>query len=196
MNYAAITLLEKYLQAKPRYLSLSFTQCWNKNVQQFCMKQFLRLSLQMSESVLVCCLKQTLVLWQCLPSSSSEGNMGIVRVVALPGKGERAELCAARAPSKPLSPRITSVFHSLDNLQLKVPLPSSSHVEIVVLMPNSHCRATTVHVKGLQGVSGKRSVEQAFGFTSLELLFQAFCTLRLTSQQFMQLCTIQHPPAL
>lgn len=44
---------------------------------------------------------------------------------------------------------ITGVFRGLDNLQLKVLLPSSSLVEIVVLMPNSHCKATTMDVKGL-----------------------------------------------
>ena len=91
--------------------------------------------------------------------------------------------------------RITGVFHGLDILQLKVPLPSSSLVEIVVLMPNSHCRATTVDVEGLQGVSRKRREEQAVGFTSVELLFQAFC-IQLALQQPMQPCTIQHPPAL
>lgn len=68
----------------------------------------------MPEAVLVWCLKQRLVLWQRLPGSSSEVNVGIVSVEAVPGK-ERVELCAAGAPSK-FHHQETSVSRTVNSL--------------------------------------------------------------------------------
>lgn len=215
MNYAAITVSGKYLQAKPTYLLVSFLSpnIEMKMCSSFradCCCDYLCRSL----SLYLFVAQHRGWMWQCLPSSSSEGNVRIGRVVALPGQWESSELCVFGAPASPrcqesqmtqsvgqwilswmtslptvsilMHVRITRVFHGLDNLQQ---IPSSSPVEIVVL--DDLCRATAVDGKGPQGVSGKRSVEHTFGFANAEWLFQAFCTSRLALQQSVLPCTLQ-----
>lgn len=167
------------------------------------MKQFLWLSVQMSESVLVCYLRWRL----CQLRSLSEGNMGTVSCGSAWEVGENRAVCC-RAPSKPLSPRnpntslggsvnallndcpslqwvvlmhveITSAFHGLDNQQL---------VEIV-LTSDSHCRAAPVGGRGLQGISRKRSRAGIW-------VYKSWVTVSGFLHIQAGITAVQHPPAL